>query len=61
MFYLAIAVYVDDGMDWRPHYFARNGVEWYYIALTALFLSGFHPETVAVGRAWRITGRSSSK
>lgn len=47
MFYLAIAFYVMlYGLS--PHYFAPNGVEWYYIPLTALFLNGFHPETVAV-------------
>lgn len=55
MFYLAIIFYVAlDGL--APRTYAPNGVEWYYIPLTALFLNGFHPETVTsvVPGGWSI-------
>lgn len=55
MFYVAIAAYVMlHGL--APRYFAPNGVEWYYIPLTALFLNGFHPEmvTAVVPGGWSI-------
>lgn len=55
MFYVAIAVYVMlYGL--APRTYAPNGVEWYYIPLTALFLNGFHPETVTsvVPGGWSI-------
>ncbi len=45
LFYLAIIVFsVWNGMT--AHYWSPNGVEWWYIPLTALFLHGWHPETV---------------
>ena len=35
---------------------APNGVEWYYVPLTALFLNGYHPEMVTsvVPGGWSI-------
>ncbi len=45
LFYLAIVFYsIWSGMG--PHYWSPNGVEWWYIPLTALFLHGWHPETI---------------
>ncbi|MEO8677587.1 MAG: acyltransferase [Vicinamibacterales bacterium] len=55
MFYLAIAVYLAlYGL--APRYYAPNGVRWYYVPLTALFLNGFHPETITsvVPGGWSI-------
>ncbi|MBY0493550.1 MAG: acyltransferase [Cyanobacteria bacterium] len=55
MFYLAIAGYLLlDGL--APRYFAPDGVRWYYVPLTALFLNGFHPETITsvVPGGWSI-------
>lgn len=55
MFYVAILFYV-----WlygfSPRYWAPNGVEWWFVALTAAFLHGFHPETITsvVPGGWSI-------
>ena len=55
MFYVAIAAYVAlYGL--APRTWAPNGVEWYYVPLTALFLNGYHPEMVTsvVPGGWSI-------
>jgi peptidoglycan/LPS O-acetylase OafA/YrhL len=55
MFYLAIALYV--GMyGFSPRSWAPNGIEWWFIPLTLLFLHGFHPETITsvVPGGWSI-------
>lgn len=55
MFYIAIAGYLLlYGLE--PRYYAPNGVRWYYIPLTAVFLNGFHPETITsvVPGGWSI-------
>ena len=55
MFYVAIAGYLLlYGLT--PRYFAPNGVPWYYVPLTGLFLNGFHPEmiTSVVPGGWSI-------
>lgn len=45
MFYLAIAIYlIDYGLAAR--YWAPNGVEWWFVAATALLGHGLHPETI---------------
>jgi len=54
-FYLAIIVYtVDSGMSVR--HWAPNGLEWWYIPLTAFFLHGWHPEVMSsvVPGSWSI-------
>lgn len=54
-FYLAIIIYTAyDGMTAR--YWAPNGLEWWYIPLTASFLHGWHPETITsvVPGGWSI-------
>lgn len=55
MFYIAIAGYLMlYGL--APRYYAPNGIEWYYVPLTAAFLNGFHPETITsvVPGGWSI-------
>jgi peptidoglycan/LPS O-acetylase OafA/YrhL len=55
MFWLAIVAYLlIYGLE--PRYYAPNGIEWYYVPLTALFLNGFHPETLTsvVPGGWSI-------
>src|SRR6478609_5334711 len=55
MFYFAIAGYLlIYGLS--PRYYAPNGIHWYYVAVTALFLNGFHPETITsvVPGGWSI-------
>lgn len=55
LFYLAIAFYtVMYGLG--PRYWAPNGIEWWFIPLTALFAHGFHPETITsvVPGGWSI-------
>ena len=55
MFYVAMAGYLLlYGME--PRYWAPNGLRWYYIPLTALFVNGFHPETLTsvVPGGWSI-------
>ena len=54
-FYCAIIIYTAyDGMSAR--YWAPNGLEWWYILLTALFIHGWHPETITsvVPGGWSI-------
>lgn len=44
MFYLAIVFYIFvNGVS--PTSWAPNGIKWWFIPITALFLHGFHPET----------------
>lgn len=55
MFYLAVALYLFlYGFSPRP--WAPNGLEWWFIPLTLLFLHGFHPETMTsvVPGGWSI-------
>ena len=55
MFYIAIAGYLLlYGLS--PRYYAPNGVRWYFVPLTAVFLNGFHPETITsvVPGGWSI-------
>jgi len=55
MFYIAMAGYLLlYGLS--PRYYAPNGVRWYFVPLTALFLNGFHPEmiTSVVPGGWSI-------
>ena len=54
-FYCAIVVYtLYYGMGAR--YTAPNGIEWWYVLLTALFVNGWHPETInsVVPGGWSI-------
>jgi peptidoglycan/LPS O-acetylase OafA/YrhL len=54
-FYCAIILYtVYSGMSVRP--WAPNGLKWWYIALTAFFMHGWHPETITsvVPGGWSI-------
>ncbi len=54
-FYLAIIIYTAyDGMSAR--YWAPNGLEWWYLPLTAFFLHGWLPETITsvVPGSWSI-------
>lgn len=45
MFYMAIVGYlILNGFS--PTYWAPNGIEWWFVPVTALFLHGFHPETI---------------
>jgi len=45
MFYVAIAgfIYLNGTL---PTYWAPNGIQWWFVPITALFLHGFHPETI---------------
>ena len=55
LFYLAIILYTwYDGN--APRYFAPNGIQWWYIPLTAFFLNGWLPETInsVVPGGWSI-------
>ena len=55
LFYLAIFVYtLYDGMSAR--HWAPNGLEWWYIPITAAFMHGWHPETITsvVPGGWTI-------
>jgi len=45
MFYIAIIYYVFFNAV-SPRYFALNGIPWWSILLTALFLHGFHPDAI---------------
>ena len=45
MFYVAMAFYLCL-YGFSPRYWAPNGLEWWYLPLTALFLNGYHPETL---------------
>lgn len=45
MFYLAIALFlILNGT--KASYFSPNGISWWFVPATALFLHGFHPETI---------------
>lgn len=55
MFYIAIVGYLLlNGLN--ATYWAPNGIEWWFIPLTAAFLHGFHPETInsVVPGGWSI-------
>lgn len=55
MFYLAIVGYLAlNGL--AATYWAPNGIEWWFIPVTALFLHGFHPDTInsVVPGGWSI-------
>ncbi|WP_339540584.1 acyltransferase family protein [Pseudomonas sp. RA_5y_Pfl1_P24] len=55
MFYLAIIGYlILNGV--AATYWAPNGIEWWFVPITALFLHGFHPETInsVVPGGWSI-------
>ena len=55
IFYIAIIFYLLlYGFSLR--YWAPNGIKWWFIPLTALFLNGFHPETITsvVPGGWAI-------
>jgi len=54
-FYLAIIFYNYGGIS-AARYWAPNGLEWWYIPLTAFFLNGWHPETITsvVPGGWSI-------
>jgi len=55
LFYTAIIVYMlYDGTV--PRYFAPNGIQWWYVPLTALFVNGWLPETInsVVPGGWSI-------
>lgn len=55
MFLVAIGLYVFL-QGYGPRYWAPNGINGYFIALTAVFLHGFHPETInsVVPGGWSI-------
>jgi peptidoglycan/LPS O-acetylase OafA/YrhL len=55
MFYVAIVFYlVLNGF--APSYWAPNGIQWWFVPVTALFLNGFHPESITsvVPGGWSI-------
>ncbi|MDO9212803.1 MAG: acyltransferase [Methylococcales bacterium] len=55
MFYIAILAYIFLN-GFSPSYWAPNGIEWWFILITATFLHGFHPETITsvVPGGWSI-------
>lgn len=55
MFYIAILTYIFMN-GFSPSYWAPNGIEWWFVPITALFLNGFHPETITsiVPGGWSI-------
>jgi len=55
MFYIAILTYLFVN-GFSPSYWAPNGIEWWFIPITAAFLHGFHPEiiTSVVPGGWSI-------
>jgi len=55
MFYIAIVLYVLLN-GFAASYWAPNGIKWWFVLLTALFLHGFHPETIdsVVPGGWSI-------
>lgn len=55
MYYIAIFAYcLLNGFS--PSLWAPNGIDWWYIPLTASFMNGFHPETITsvVPGGWSI-------
>jgi peptidoglycan/LPS O-acetylase OafA/YrhL len=55
MFYIAILIYIFL-IGFSPSYWAPNGIEWWFVPITAAFLHGFHPETITsvVPGGWSI-------
>ncbi|MEX5626055.1 acyltransferase family protein [Pseudomonas marginalis] len=55
MFYLAIIGYLIIN-GFAATYWAPNGIEWWFVPVTALFLHGLHPETInsVVPGGWSI-------
>lgn len=55
MFYVAIIIYCIIG-GLSKSYWAPNGIEWWFIPVTVMFLHGFHPETITsiVPGGWSI-------
>ena len=55
LFYIAIVFYSYVNGS-APDYWSPNGVKWWFVPLTALFLHGFHPETInsVVPGGWSI-------
>lgn len=55
MFYIAILTYIFVN-GFSPAYWSPNGIKWWYIPITAVFLHGFHPETITsvVPGGWSI-------
>lgn len=55
MFYIAILTYTCIN-GFSPSYWAPNGIEWWFLPVTAAFLHGFHPETITsvVPGGWTI-------
>ncbi len=56
MFYFAILLYIIVLNGFSPRYWAPNGLKWWFVPVTALFLHGFHPETInsVVPGGWSI-------
>jgi len=55
MFYIAILIYISmKGVS--SSYWSSNGIEWWFVPVTAAFLHGFHPETIisVVPGGWSI-------
>lgn len=55
LFYIFILIYLLlNGLD--PAYWSPNGIKWWFVPMTAVFLHGFHPETVnsVVPGGWTI-------
>jgi len=55
MFYIAILAYIFLN-GFSPVYWAPNGINWWFIPITATFLHGLHPETITsvVPGGWSI-------
>jgi peptidoglycan/LPS O-acetylase OafA/YrhL len=55
LFYVGIISYLFIN-GFAPSYWAPNGIKWSFIPLTALFIHGFHPETISsvVPGGWSI-------
>jgi len=56
LFYCGVIIYTVAYGGLSSRYWAPNGLEWYYIPLTALFMHGWHPETITsvVPGGWSI-------
>lgn len=55
LFYTAIFFYIAL-YGFSPSYWAPNGIDWWFLPVTVLFLHGFHPETInsVVPGGWSI-------
>jgi peptidoglycan/LPS O-acetylase OafA/YrhL len=55
MFYIAISFYAVL-YGFSPRYWAPNGIEWWFVPLTALFMNGYFPQTITsvVPGGWSI-------